>query len=431
MLHLDQPALARGLAGATPSNAETWRLADAACSNLPAPVAILDVTALSFNAGSLLRRAGGKPIRVASKSIRSREVLEAVLAHDGFAGVLAFTLPEALWLAAGDAFTDVVVAYPSADAPALRALAADPNACSRVTLMVDSPEQLDWMEATLAQVTLAAPIRLALDIDASWRPELGGHTIGHIGVRRSPIRTGADALEMVFSIAARKRGAQQLFSLVGLMAYEAQIAGLQDSPHSGNKVADAAKSALLKRIQASSVTEIAHRRANVVAAVRNVVELEFVNGGGTGSLESTSADASTTELAAGSGLFGPTLFDGYSRFTPAHAVGFAAPVVRRPTPEIVTVLGGGWIASGPFGADRSPVPVYPAGLSYVGTEGAGEVQTPVQGSAAASLSIGSKVWFRHAKSGEICEHVDYLELVDGGKRVGRVLSYRGEGKAFV
>lgn len=416
-----------------PAPAEVWASADISLADVSAPVAVLDVKALSYNTGSLLRRAGGKPIRVASKSIRCKEVLRAVLAQPGFAGILGFTLPEALWLA-GDpsgAFTDIVVAYPSADAHALRELAADPVACARVTLMVDSTEQLEWMAAVLAQTSPASPVRLCLDLDASWRPAVGGRALAHIGVHRSPLRTGADAVALALAVVGFTSGKAPLFTLVGIMAYEAQVAGLQDTPRTANKMADLAKSAVLQQIQRSSMAEIIHRRGNVVAAVRNVTDLEFVNGGGTGSLELTTADSSVTELAAGSGLFGPTLFDGYSRFSPAHAVGFAVPVVRRPAPDIVTVLGAGWIASGPPGADRSPVPVHPAGLALISTEGAGEVQTPLRGAAAAQLRMGEKVWFRHAKSGEVCEHVDALEMLDAGQRVGSVLTYRGEGKAFV
>lgn len=432
MMKLLGPELAAGLNnGRAPS--EIWPAADAACAELPGPVAVLDLKALSFNVGSLLRRAGGKPIRVASKSIRSKDVLRAVLAQPGFAGILGFTLPEALWLASdpsGD-FTDIVVAYPTADAVALRALAASESACARITLMVDSAEQLEWMAAALAGTTPAAPIRLCLDLDASWRPAVRGRALGHIGVYRSPIRDGSDAVALALAVAGFKKSGTALFTLAGMMAYEAQVAGLQDTPRGSLKVADLAKGAVLQQMQRSSMAEIVRRRTNVVAAVRNVAELEFVNGGGTGSLELTAADPSVTELAAGSGLFGPTLFDGYSRFTPAHAVGFAVPVVRRPDPTIVTVLGAGWIASGPSGADRSPTPVHPPGLSLIGTEGAGEVQTPLRGAPAASLRIGDKVWFRHAKSGEICEHVDALEMLDGGQRVGAAPTYRGEGKAFI
>ncbi len=432
MMTLLGPELAAGMNnGRAP--ADVWPAADAACADLPGPVAVLDLKALSFNAGSLLRRAGGRPIRVASKSIRSREVLRAVLKQPGFAGILGFTLPEALWLAAdpsGD-FTDIVVAYPTADAGALRELAASETACARITLMVDSAEQLEWMAAALAGTTPAAPIRLCVDLDASWRPAVRGRALGHIGVYRSPIRDGSAAVGLALAVAGFKKSGTALFTLVGMMAYEAQVAGLQDSPHGSLKVADLAKGAVLQQMQRTSMAEITRRRTNVVAAVRNVADLEFVNGGGTGSLELTAADPSVTELAAGSGLFGPTLFDGYTRFTPAHAVGFAVPVVRRPDPDIVTVLGAGWIASGPSGADRSPVPVHPPGLSLIGTEGAGEVQTPLRGAAAASLRIGDKVWFRHAKSGETCEHVEALEMIDGGQRVGAAPTYRGEGKAFI
>lgn len=431
-MELIERALERGRSGAN-RPAEIWAAADAACAELAAPLAVVDLQALSFNAGSLLRRAAGKPIRVASKSIRSKEILRTVLKQPGFAGILGFTLPEALWLVgdpSGD-FTDIVVAYPTADGQALRTLASDPVACARITLMVDSTEQLQWMAATLAGASPAAPLRLCLDLDSSWRPSMRGRTVGHIGVYRSPLRTAADAVALALAVIGYKNGSAALFALTGVMAYEAQVAGLQDTPHTSNKVADLAKGVLLQRMQRASMAEITHRRANVVAAVRNIVDLEFVNGGGTGSLELTTVDASVTELAAGSGFFGPTLFDGYSRFTPAPAVGFAVPVVRRPDPGIVTVLGGGWIASGPAGADRSPVPVYPAGLSMIGTEGAGEVQTPVKGPAADQLRIGEKVWFRHAKSGEVCEHVDALEMLDGDQRVGSVPTYRGEGKAFV
>ena len=71
---------------------------DQATAHLDPPFAVLDLAALRSNASGMVRRAAGKPIRVASKSIRSRPVLERILAMDGFTGTMAFTLPEALWL---------------------------------------------------------------------------------------------------------------------------------------------------------------------------------------------------------------------------------------------------------------------------------------------------------------------------------------------
>ena len=90
----------------------------------------------------------------------------------------------------------------------------------------------------------------------------------------------------------------------------------------------------------------------------------------------------------------------------------------------------GWIASGQTGPTRQPSPWLPPGLALTGTEGAGEVQTPVVGAAADGLRIGDRVWFRHAKAGELCEHVHELHLVDGNAAVDAVPTYRGEGQAF-
>src|SRR5262245_18973836 len=103
---------------------------DAATADLEAPFAVVDLQAFRANAAALVRRAAGKPIRVASKSVRCRALLEEVLAMDGFAGIMAFTLPEALWLAEERVSDDILVAYPTTDRTALRALAADEHAAA-------------------------------------------------------------------------------------------------------------------------------------------------------------------------------------------------------------------------------------------------------------------------------------------------------------
>jgi D-serine deaminase-like pyridoxal phosphate-dependent protein len=105
-------------------------------------------------------------------------------------------------------------------------------------------------------------------------------------------------------------------------------------------------------------------------------------------------------------------------------------VVRRPSPKIATVLGGGWIASGTAENSRQPTPYLPPGLRLRPDEGAGEVQTPLLGPAAATLRPGDRVWFRHAKAGEVCEHVNELQLVDG-ETATPARTYRGEGHAFL
>ena len=184
-------------------------------------------------------------------------------------------------------------------------------------------------------------------------------------------------------------------------------------------------------MQRRSGQELLERRARIVAALRDIAPLEFVNGGGTGSLELTASDQSVTEITAGSGLLAGHLFDGYRAFDPAPAAAFALEVVRKPQPDIATVLGGGWIASGPPVASRQPRPVWPVGLSMLGREGAGEVQTPLRGEAARTLAVGDRVWFRHAKSGELAERVDRYHLVEDGRIVGETPTYRGEGRTFL
>jgi D-serine deaminase-like pyridoxal phosphate-dependent protein len=361
------------------------------------------------------RRAAGTPIRLASKSIRCRPLTERLLAgHGGFRGVLAFTLPEALWLA-DHGFEDLVVAYPTADRTALRRLAEGPHD-ARVTVMVDSVAHLDLIEAATGDAR--GPVRVAIDVDASWWA-LGGRI--KVGAKRSPLRTPAQAAALAREVRARRRVA-----LDGLMTYEAQIAGVGDRPP-GRPVMGLA----VRALQRASARELATRRAAVVQAVSAQGPLRFVNGGGTGSIEATAAEPAVTEVAAGSGLYGPTLFDAYRRFTPRPAALFALPVVRRPGPGVATALGGGYPASGAAGRDKLPAPFLPAGLRLDRSEGAGEVQTPVLGEAAARLAVGDRVWMRHAKAGELCERFDRLYVLSGDRVVDELPTYRGEGMTFL
>ncbi|WP_036504693.1 amino acid deaminase/aldolase [Nocardia aobensis] len=380
----------------------------AATADLDPPLAALDLSALRANAADLVRRARGVPIRVASKSVRCRAVLEEVLGpqltgRGGFAGIMSYSLREALWLA-GHGARDILLGYPSVDRAALADLGADSTLLDSITLMVDDVAQLDLIRAAVGGAGISP--RICLDVDASLR-------VGplHLGVRRSPIRTPEQAERL--ARVARERG----FRVVGVMTYEAQIAGLPDTNPAVR---------LVKRLSAA---EIGTRRTRVLEAVRAVAgELEIVNSGGSGSIEVSVAAPEVTEVTAGSGLYVPTLFDGYRAFTPHPALYFALPVLRRPAADIATVFAGGYIASGPAGASRVPKPVWPKGLRLIGTEGAGEVQTPFTG--AADLAVGDRVWMRHAKAGELCERFDAIHVVDTDDRRTTVPTYRGEGRNF-
>ncbi len=401
--------------------ADYWPRMSEATAHLSAPLVTIGLEALAHNAHDVLRRAKGTPVRVASKSIRVRGVLDALLDLPGYRGVLAYTLSEALWLS--ETIDDIVVAYPSADRAAYAALAADERAASRIAVMIDSVDQLELIDS-VAPPARRAPIRVCLDFDASWNTKL----LGSIGALRSPVHEPSELRRLAERVLQR-RG----FELVGILSYEAQIAGVGDEP-----VGKPAKGMLMRTIQRKSAAELADRRSSAIASVQALRPLEFVNGGGTGSIERTVAEESITEVAVGSGLFGPHLFDNYRSFTPAPAVAFALDVVRRPNRDTATLLGGGWIASGVAGSDRLPQVAHPAGLSYAPREGAGEVQTPLIGKAARTLAVGDRVWLRHTKSGEPMEHANEVVLVRvSGESGGRATAhaslptYRGEGKCFL
>jgi len=393
----------------------------AATEGLPTPYAVVDLEAFDANAADMVDRAHGLPIRIASKSLRCRTLMDRALAGPpavssdpsflaaaaplgpGFRGVLAYSLAEALWLAR-HGHPDVLVGYPTVDVGALTELGHDPELTAAITVMVDSRAHLDLID----RAAPVHPVRLAVDVDASLR-------IGpvHLGVRRSPIHTAADAKDLAQQIARRDS-----VRLVGLMLYDAQIAGVPDS------------SAVVRAFKQASEAELVRRRAAVLAAVQPYAELEFVNGGGTGSLHLTSVEGQLTEFAGGSGLYGPTLFDAYRAFTPRPAMYFVTAVVRRPSPLHATVFSGGYVASGAPGWSRVPTPVWPPRLSLLKSEGAGEVQTPLGGARAGRLQIGDRVWFRHAKAGEACERFDRIHLVRGDQLVETVPTYRGEGQNF-
>ncbi|MFC4610818.1 amino acid deaminase/aldolase [Streptomyces maoxianensis] len=399
----------------TPRAADRARY-DRATAHLDAPLAVVDLDAFDANADDLVRRAAGKPIRLASKSVRCRALLERVLSRDGFAGIMSFTLDESLWLARAG-FDDVLLAYPSADRSGFAQLAGDPKLAAAVTVMVDDAAQLELIDRSRAGGK--EEIRVCLELDTALHL-LGGRV--RIGARRSPLREPAQLAEL-----ARSIGRRPGFRLVGLMAYEGHVAGVGDAV-AGSPL----RSRAVRLMQSAARKELAARRAAVVRAVRAVTpDLKFVNGGGTGSVQHTAAEDAVTEIAAGSGLYVPRLFDNYTSFTGRPAALFAQPVVRRPGVGVVTVLGGGYPASGAAGADRLPVPYLPEGLHYDPQEGPGEVQTPLLGSAADDLLIGDKVWFRHAKAGELCERFDTLQLIEGDRVTGTAPTYRGEGRTFL
>ncbi|HTQ90427.1 MAG TPA: alanine racemase, partial [Streptosporangiaceae bacterium] len=141
---------------------------DRATADLDPPLALVDLGAFDRNAADMTRRAAGHPVRVASKSLRCRFLVERALAMPGYRGVMGYSLREALWLHAAGTSDDLLVAYPTVDRGALRALAADEQARQHVTIMTDSEAHLDVVDRTLGAGH--PEIRVCLELDVSWRP---------------------------------------------------------------------------------------------------------------------------------------------------------------------------------------------------------------------------------------------------------------------
>jgi D-serine deaminase-like pyridoxal phosphate-dependent protein len=402
---------------AASSRADLRHRLNTATTGFEAPLAAIDMEAWDANAADLARRAANTPIRIASMALRSRALLRDVLEREGYRGVFALTLSEALWLVGTELTNDVVVGYPTADRRGLSRLVGDDELAASITLMVDDVAQLDLVDA-VAPIDGRAEIRVCIELDLSWRP-VGGRF--RVGVKRSPLHTADDLVHLARAVQSRPG-----FRLVGVMGYESQIAGVQDAPPGRSF-----RGRLVRSMQRRSWAELVERRNSAVEAVRKIADLEFVNGGGSSSIERTISDPSITEVTAGSGLLAPRLFDGYTSFSPRPAAFFAAPVVRRPSAGVVTVAGAGYIASGPGTDDLLPVPWLPEGLALDRSEGAGVAQTPLIGSPADDLAIGDRVWFRHAKAGELAERFDSYYLVRGERLVDTVSTYRGDGKTFL
>lgn len=380
---------------------------------LRTPAMVVDLDAFDANAADLTRRADGTPLRLASKSVRVPALIRRALGTRGFRGVLSYSLREALWLHDQGIADDIVLGYPTVDQESLARLVTSPSTAAAVTLMVDSVDHLEIVDAVRS--SKAVTIRVAIDVDAGlW---VGGQ---HVGPKRSPLHD-TDAVVRL----ARHIGDRPGFALVGVMTYEGQVAGVPDDvPH------QRAKSLVVRRLKAASNEQLKVRRHQISEALAGIAPLEFWNAGGSGSVETSASDPTVTEVAAGSGLLVPGLFDHYQSFRPRPAAFYGLPVLRRPAAETVTVAGGGFIASGPPGKDRAPIPWSPPGLHLTGMEGAGEVQTPLTGHAASTLAIGDLVWFRHAKAGELFEHTDRVLLLSGHEIVETVPTYRGAGAAF-
>ena len=383
------------------------------------PVVLVDLDAFDRNISLLRHQMSLHPnttIRVASKSLRVPFLLQRILSSGPpFKGLMCYSVEEAQFLS-NLGFDNLLIAYPSQqilDYEVLRDLHDRQD--RTVSIVVDHQTAIEELNYFMRGVTRPFPV--VLEFDVSFRA-LNGYI--HIGVRRSPIRTIAQLIEMIEFI-------QQLpfLQLEGFMVYESHIAGMGDT----NPI-NFWLNPLIRYIKRTSISQIKRIRREI-NKLCTIYGLKIFNGGGTGSLMTTLEESSIlTEVTIGSGFFQSHLFDHYqqnqsminqfgSTFEPSCY--FALPVVRvSDEGKWITCSGGGYIASGKPGWDKVPLPVYPCGLTLNENEGAGEVQTPLsidpnkKDEVINYLKFNRLIYFRHAKAGELAERFFYFLLVANG-----------------
>lgn len=397
-----------------------WGALAAAVEGVTLPAAFVDLDALDRNviATRERMRRGDITLRVASKSVRHVGLLRRILetAGEQFEGLMCYAALEADHLA-GHGFDDLFVAYPTVQRVPLDRLAQRAADGATIWQVVDCEDHVDALAAAGRRAGVS--MRAVIEVDCSYRP-FGGRV--HLGTRRSPIRDVAAARALARYI-ERTDGCE----VAGIMAYEAHIAGVPDASPFAPGLSKAARA-----LRPLAVPAVRALRAEIVHALRaDGHDLRLINGGGTGSVESTSAETAVTEVSAGSAFVCSHLFDYYSGFELEPAAFFALEVCRQSDPGLVTCGGGGYIASGPPGPDRLPLPWLPAGLAYVDGEGAGEVQTPLVLSDDVTLRIGDPVFFRHTKAGELADRFGEYHLLRDGEIVAVESTYRGEGRLFL
>lgn len=380
------------------------------------PLAFIDLDNLNANIDSIKQRAGLKSIRIATKSIRCVDIINRILNHPSkqFKGLMSYSASEAVFLA-NQGFDNILIGYPCWQKSDIIAICEQIKNKQQIIAMLDSPEHALHYNQIAKQQNVVMPVCIDIDMSSKF-PGL------HFGVFRSPI-TNIEKAKKLFDTLKNT----QNLEVIGIMGYEAQIAGIGDNAK-GNTL----KNKIIQALKKKSITEIAQRRQEIVQlAANNGFKLQFVNGGGTGSLETTTTEPAVTELTVGSGFYSPTLFDNYNQFKHLPAAMFAIEIIRQPKKNIFTCNGGGYIASGAISNEKAPKPYLPEKATLIKNESAGEVQTPIYYKGKQKLQLGNPIFLRHSKAGELCEHFNELYLISKGTIINKTLTYRGMGKCFL
>ena len=389
------------------------REAEVAYAHLARPFACIDLDALDRNIAFVNQEALGKNIRIATKSVRSINLLRYIAERlDHHTGFMTFDLRETLHLL-NEGFDDLLLGYPQLEESLIEEIIPFIAQGLTVIFMIDCIKQWQWLEEIGEKHQVMIEICIDINLSVDFK-------ILYFGTKRSALQRIDDVQDLLASASSFKHT-----KVTGFMGYEAQIAGVTDVPVARWQ-APAIK--LFKKLSLQKISEF---RQEVVQLARQVCpNLQFVNGGGSGSIDFTACAEEVTELTIGSAFYFPALFSRYRNLPLDNAVNFALRVTRNPEPGVIVCNGGGYIASGATGEDKNPVPIWPENLSYLKNEGAGEVQTPLQDKKS-RLQIGDTIYFKHAKAGELCERFNELHARRGTKYRGAFTTYRGDGECYL
>jgi D-serine deaminase-like pyridoxal phosphate-dependent protein len=381
------------------------------------PSAILDKDLLDKNIKEILKKVKGVKIRIASKSIRSTPVLKEIIksSPESFSGIMAFTITEALFLI-DNGFSNILIGYPSIHASSIEEVCKRISKEHQITFMVDLPEHIQLLDSIAKKYNVVLPICIDIDMSTSF-PGI------YFGVYRSSIKKEKQLIDLLKASSSLNN-----INIVGVMGYEAQIAGVGD-----NVKGRFLKNKLIQILKNKSIKKIASKREEFIKTVEASInkKLTIVNAGGTGSINSSIKESLINEITVGSGFFSPALFDNYGEFKYKPALFYGVEVSRNPLKNIYVASGGGYIASGTTGVNKQPKPFLPNDIELIKNEGMGEVQTPFKYNGKENLKLGNPVFFRHAKAGELCERFNELVVVSDNKIIDRYKTYRGEGKCFL
>lgn len=380
--------------------------------HLEHPFAWLDLNALDFNIQYVNRACKTKPVRIATKSVRSVDALKYIERNlDNCSGFMTYTAAETLYLIENN-FDHLLIGYPVMEKQSVKKLILKIKEGTDVTFMVDCEQHIQFLHQLAEEVDVSVPVCIDLNVSADY-------SILYFGTKRSPLTT----IEKLQSFLQTLKK-YPLIQVVGAMGYDAQIAGVTD--HFDNSL----KSKFVQQLKKRSEQSVRSFRQHAVSLIKSQWPLAFVNGGGSGSMTYSFAQRDVTEITVGSAFYAPALFNRYTSLKLQPAAGFACRVVRQFSDDTFVLQGGGYIASGSIGKDKQPVFLEKTRFSFSNLEGAGEVQSPIIDKEK-SLQVGDTVMLRHAKAGELCERFQTLHTFREGEYFGPYKTYRGDGQCFL